>query len=191
MRRTLLILLMGLAVTAMGAANADPAPVDGTWQRHQDIFTFSGFTSHYSCEGLETKLKLLLAMVGARPGYHVAGACADPSPIGPRITVVRLKFDTLAPAASASAATSAPPEAGRGEWRTVDWNPTGPRELQPGDCELVEQFAREILPMFTTRDVENHMTCVPNAANLSGIRLKFNVLAALPEPKRATLAKTQ
>ena len=62
--------------------------------------------------------------------------------------------------------------------------PTSPRDFSSGDCELIEQFAHEILPVFATRGLENHMACVPNQANLSGIHLKFEVLAALPDAKR-------
>jgi hypothetical protein len=59
-----------------------------------------------------------------------------------------------------------------------------PREVRLGDCELVEQFRDKVLPMFTTRNVENRMTCVPNQLSGSVINLTFEVFAGLA-PYRA------
>jgi hypothetical protein len=59
-----------------------------------------------------------------------------------------------------------------------------PRELGLGDCELVEQFRDKVLPMFTTRDVENRMTCVPNQLSGTVINLKFEVFAGVAVGKK-------
>ena len=40
---------------------------------------------------------------------------------------------------------------------------------------------RELLPMFTTKDVVSRMSCVPNQVNYNGISLNVSVLGALPE----------
>jgi hypothetical protein len=190
MNRRSLVLVSVAAAFLSGAVAAEQLPVEGTWQKHDDTFSFAGFTTHYSCVGLESKLKLLLGMVGARPDFKVYGTCADALGAPSEIQVVRMTFYTLAPPGSAAPVSrlgvrsTATTEPGRGEWRAIDWTATRPRELTSGDCELVEQFEHEILPVFTTRGVESHMACVPNQANLSGIRLKFEVLAALPDVKR-------
>jgi hypothetical protein len=189
MQRLVLFLIWGLAVVAPdGARAADAAAVDGTWQRHDTVFTYTGQTSHYSCDALENKMRTLLRLAGARPGYRVVGACAERSRFGPQITTVRLSFAALAPAGGAGAGANAGTAAARGEWRAVDWRPRAPRELEAGDCELVAQFAQQILPLFTTRAVENRVVCVPHAVSLSGIELRFSVLAALP-PADAETAK--
>jgi len=210
-------LLLALAAPSGGtlAAAAQPpvsaatvaAPVEGIWQRHEQTFTFAGFTSHYSCEGLADKLKLLLQDAGARDVKAVGGGCFGPGGTeGPsRISSARLTFYTLAPvAAAAPAAPSKPaaapareigrkapllgkkaePQAGVGAWKTVKWSARSPRELDEGDCELVEQFARELLPAFTTRNVDSHMSCTPHQLSLGGVNLKFESLAGLPEPEQ-------
>jgi hypothetical protein len=98
----------------------------------------------------------------------------------------RTTFYTLVPAAvSPQAAASA---RGSGRWTTVEWRAGSPPVLAASDCELIDQFAREILPMFTTRDVDNQMKCVPWQETLGSIQLKFSVLAALPPATRATPA---
>jgi hypothetical protein len=59
-----------------------------------------------------------------------------------------------------------------------------PRELALGDCELVEQFRDKVLPMFTTRNVDSRMTCVPNQLSGSVINLKFEVFAGVAAAKK-------
>jgi len=65
-------------------------------------------------------------------------------------------------------------------WRPVALAARSPRELRTGDCELVEQFRRQVLPMFTTRNVEDHTTCIPHQNSGSVINLKFESLSAVP-----------
>jgi hypothetical protein len=37
-----------------------------------------------------------------------------------------------------------------------------PRDLAIGDCELVEHFRTQVLPLFGTRNVANNRTCIPH-----------------------------
>ena len=57
--------------------------------------------------------------------------------------------------------------------------PHKPPELATGDCELVEQFKSGVLPLFTTRHVEERTTCVPHQDSGSVIALKFESLRAV------------
>jgi hypothetical protein len=193
---------LGLALASLAAAAAD-APVEGTWQKHEYVLSYAGFTSHYSCDGLEDKLRLLLKEAGARPGAQVSATCSDFRGGPSRIATARMTFYTLAPGVPGSTPAATPaaparqlgrdapvlkktaePERGVGAWKSVDWHAGSPRELDLGDCELVEQFAREILPLFTTRNIEDRMSCVPHQLTLGSVQLKFGVLAALPEAER-------
>ncbi len=45
-----------------------------------------------------------------------------------------------------------------------------------GQCELLEQFNQKILPLFTTRNVDLHATCVPHQLEPLGTRLQAEVL---------------
>ena len=170
---------LALAVTlAPLAAPAADAPVDGTWQAHDYEFTFSGFSSHYSCNGVATVLRDLLRSAGARPGFRVTESCAAPGP--EPIVVARMRFETLS-----SGPPPAPPgqplSRGQGVWREVVLKGDGVREVA-GNCEVVQQFAKEVLPLFETRGVTSHMNCVPNDQILgNGIDLRFSVLAAAPD----------
>jgi hypothetical protein len=146
----------------------------GVWIKHDTNFQFLGFTTTYSCDGLADKLKSLLFAAGARrDAKAISGACSNGYGRPDKFAGARLMFYTLEPAASADSA-NAPVS---GMWRTVLFADRSPRDLRLGDCELVEQFRDKVLPLFTTRNVENGMTCLPNQLSGSVIRLKFEVFA--------------
>jgi hypothetical protein len=168
------------AIFAVGASSSTP-PETGVWQKHEYSFAFMGFTSTYSCDGLASKLKLLLIASGARPDAKAqAGACASGFGRPDKFARADLTFYTLAPAGAAEAAGSAPVD---GAWIPVALAYQQPRNLDRGDCELVEQFRSNVLPMFTTRNVENHTTCIPHQESGSVIDLKFESFSAPPKAK--------
>jgi hypothetical protein len=51
----------------------------------------------------------------------------------------------------------------------------------------VEQFRNNVLPMFATRNVDNHTTCVPHQESGSNISLRFESLAAVPKDPAAPI----
>jgi hypothetical protein len=174
-------LLISSAVVAAPASAGQP----GVWQKHQYSFDFLGFTSTYSCDGLADKLKLLLIAAGARHDVRSQpGACASGFGRPDKFARADLTFFTLAPGASDAApgatATASGGKPVDGIWRPVAFADRSPRELSTGDCELVEQFRNNVLPMFTTRNVDNHTTCVPYENSGSVINLKFESFAAPP-----------
>jgi hypothetical protein len=176
----------GLAAAALlcSAAMADDTrsatPADGSWQPHKFSFQYLGFTSTYSCDGLADKLKILLIAAGARgDAKSQPGACGSQFGRPDKFARAELTFYTLAPLDSNAAAEAKPV---KGVWRTVTFAARSPRDLQTGDCELVEQFLGQVLPMFTTRSVVNNCTCVPHQQSGSTLNLKFESFAELALP---------
>ena len=170
------LLSAGAALADLAAAPAEHAA--GVWQKHEYAFQFMGFTSTYSCDGLADKLKALLIAAGARADAKAtAGACAEGYGRPDKFARADLTFYTLAPDSAA-----APADAKRvdGTWRAVSFMQRSPRALQIGDCEVVEQFAHSVLPMFTTRNVDNQTVCVPKQESGSDIRLKFDSFVPAP-----------
>ncbi len=187
-------------LVAPGAAFADappPAPVHvaGSWQKHQYSFQYMGFTSTYSCDGLADKLKVLLLAAGARADVKSQpGVCASPYGRPDKFARADLTFYTLQPldsgaikdlgaANDAQPANAPPPQAVKpvdAIWRQVTFAARSPWQLHVGDCELVEQFRHEVLPMFATRNVASATTCIPHQESGSVINLKFESLAAAP-----------
>jgi hypothetical protein len=185
--------LIGAALLASAAAFADDASLRGAgvWQKHEYSFEFMGFTSTYSCDGLADKLKMLLIASGARPDAKArAGACASGFGRPDKFARADLTFYTLAPAGS-DTSDSKPVD---GTWIPVTIAPHRPRELDTGDCELVEQFRSNVLGMFTTRNVASRTTCVPHQLSGSTIDLKFESFVAPakpPRPKHAAMVPSE
>ncbi len=183
-------LIMGITLTCAAVA-AEDAPVPGIWQARTVQITYMGMTSHYSCDGLEGKLQLLLGLAGVGPHAQVRASCSNPMGGPSRITTARLNFHVLVPADVVKNAPSAPADGVAaaevvsipGVWKLVTVSERAPFGIQGGDCELVEQFIREILPLLTVRNVDSDMRCIPHQETIGGIRLRFEVFTTPPIPK--------
>jgi hypothetical protein len=194
-----LLLLVACACPLAVAETETAAQAPAIWQNHELDFTFMGFTSHYSCDGLADKMRLLLVTAGARPDAKATpGNCIRfdrPDPFAR----VHLRFATLAPisgdgpagsnAADAKAAGNgaAAGETVAGSWRTVRFAEHRPYDLGAGDCELVEQFKKTVLTNFTTRNVSSGPSCLPHETTVGQPNLSFEVLAP-PAPDKGEKA---
>lgn len=181
------ILALGAALSATVAAAADVpagAAVAGVWRVHDMTFAYMGFTSRYSCDGLAARLATLLTLAGARPGFRAVPGCARPPGGVDTMATARLHFEALVPADGAPAR----PDEARiaGSWRTVQWGATGQPGLDPGDCELIVQFVREVLPAFAPRRVEDRSRCLPHQATVAPVAVHFEVLTPVAAPSTPT-----
>jgi hypothetical protein len=172
-----------LLSTAIHADESAPSGGPGTWQSHKYTFQFLGFTTTYSCDGLADKLKIVLLAAGARSDVKsVPGACASGFGRPDKFARADLTFYTLTPADSGTGAGAGV----QGAWRPVTFAARQPQRLALGDCELMEQFRQQVLPMFTTRNVVSNTTCIPHQESGSNIDLKFDSFTAVPGKKHAT-----
>jgi hypothetical protein len=180
---TSMALLCGAAAPwSAFADDAAASPGPGVWQKHIYTLQFMGFTTTYSCDGLADKVKVLLIAAGARPdSKSQPGVCSKGWGRPDKFAQANLTFYTLEPAGADSSAGGAPVN---GSWRPVIFAVRSPREVGTGDCELIEQFRSLVLPMFATRNVDDHTTCVPHQDSGSVINLKFESFAALPAKNR-------
>jgi hypothetical protein len=172
--------LLVLPWTASVADDPSIAPTrePGIWQTQKYNFQFLGFTTTYSCDGLADKIKVLLIAAGARADSKVRpGACSRGFGRPDKFASATLTFYTLAPVGAASGAAGPRVD---GTWRSVTFASRSPRQLEIGDCELVEQFRTNVLPMFATRNIDDRVTCVPHQQSGSVINLKFESFAAAP-----------
>ena len=186
------LLLCALASVGMGgisiarsasAAEAPPAeaPIKAHWITHEFNLTYMGFTTHYTCDGLQSDLREILLQLGARKKdlkVRQAG-CSNfngPSPM----PGVRGSFSVLVPDEADT------PASVRAQWRPLDLM----RKLNynsdlTGNCELLEQVRREILPMVSSRNVNIVTDCFPHQASVGGVSFKLDVLLPVEAPRGA------
>jgi hypothetical protein len=189
----LVIVAVCLAVWAGAPAWAEP-PAAGSggetavWTPKELRFTYMGFTSHYSCDGLRDKISSTLLKFGARKDLVVneiscGAGMGRPSPF----PAVSIKMNVLTPApdkTDPNAAAATPTVTTH--WKLVDLAASRDPLDVAGDCELIEQIKQRILPLFTARDVEYKSSCVPNQLQLGSTQLKAQFLIAdAPAPKAA------
>jgi hypothetical protein len=162
------------------ASVADDTPAKGVWQKHEYRFSFFGFTTTYSCDGLADKLKLLLVAAGARmDAKSQPAACTNGFGRPDRFASAYLTFYTLA---AAGADQVNDPGTVNGNWRVVKFLPRTPSQLGLGDCELIEQFRDRLLPMFSTRNIDNRTSCIPHQLSGSDYSLTFDSFAIDTKP---------
>ena len=172
--KTWLGVLIVVATGCQPLAQASEAPVAAAWQRHEIEFVYMGFTTRYSCDGLRDKMKLLLRTLGARPGFEVATqACSSRPSRVDAFPHVRLVFEAPQVVQAGGGSAGEPTVA---RWRPVTLAQYKPRELEKGDCELVEQFRNRVLRAFVTRRLEGDINCIPHQLTGSRFDLHFDVL---------------
>ena len=172
-------------VEAVPLAGDSPGGEPGGWRNQKIELVYLGFTSHYSCDGLQSKLELLLKQLGARQGFKVVSYGCDRGYGTPsRFPAARLEFATLQPLGDAALTSTAATDAATGEpavpgaWRSVELSPRRPFELQDGDCELMEQVRDKVLPLFAIRNLEARLSCVPHQ-DTGPFSLQMQVFAPL------------
>lgn len=159
-----------------GSAAEPPPAVDAFWVERRVEFDYMGLTSLYSCDSMREKLVRLLKLVGARRDIEVTtSGCADTySGITPFIHA-RLHFHS--PRLSKPADHGIEPTPAPSHWTPVRLEPGYRSAVDPGDCELVEQFDKQLLKYFEVRNVESRFFCVPHALPGPGaMRLNFEAL---------------
>lgn len=145
--------VLGAVLTSSASAALAQAPA--AWREHEFDFTYMGFTTRYSCDGLRYKVGLILGALGAREhpqiratGCEIRGGVA----IAPRVHV-RVAFPE---------ATTADGGTFVAEPDTVVLAANRPHGLAAGDCELVEQLRERVFPQLGVDVVAGRTGCVPH-----------------------------
>jgi hypothetical protein len=182
--------LAGVGVLfAMPLWAADPpvgSPLQAVWKEQRLDFSYMGLTARYSCEGLRDKMRSLLLDLGARRDLQVSlQACDESAPVRTGYVAPKLSLVFSSPALPDPAAKPAHP----GDLQPVDahYEPftltsDAFKNYNVGDCELVEEFAREILPRLTARVVKEDITCIPYQATGSRFFVRGEILRAAKVP---------
>jgi len=175
--------LTAVAVLTCASAWANPQADESAasgresavWAPKELNFAYQGFTTKYSCDGLQDRMRRVLIKLGARPDLRVRGyGCTrlvGPDPFAG----VSIKMNVLQPAGK-QGGPAVPVH-----WQSVDLL-TGLYEHDPvdaaADCELIGQIKQKVLPLFATRNVDYRSTCEAHHLVPGGTRLKAEVLVA-------------
>jgi hypothetical protein len=164
---------------------ADPvigSSMPAVWKEQHLEFSYVGRTARYSCEGLRDKVRSLLLDLGARRDLRVSLYACDESEslrgayIGPRLSLV---FSTPAlPDASAKPQHTGDLIPVNARYEPFTLTSDAFRNYGVGDCELVEEFARDILPHLSIRNVTQDITCIPYQASGSRYFIRGEILRA-------------
>jgi hypothetical protein len=165
------VVLAGPVLAAVSPTDAMGTPAQ--WHDQKLEFTYSGFTAFYTCDGLESKVRLILLTLGARADAKVhAQACDRASNKPNRFAWVKTEFSSLAPAAS----DAMPKDTVQAAWTVVQIAPNRPTEMGMGECELMEQMRPIIEKGFALRNTAYQTNCVPKQISVGDYSLKAEAL---------------
>jgi hypothetical protein len=167
-------------------------PMPAVWKEQHVEFSYTGRTSRYSCDGLLEKVRAMLLDLGARRDVKLTPLhCADAEPMhgpmhgdggGSRIKIV---FSSPA----RPEAVDKPLHPGDLAVTDARFEPftimsDAFRNMGIGDCELVQEFTRQILPRLAVRDVRQDILCVPYKPSASRFFVRGEVFKSLPHAER-------
>ncbi len=169
-----------------GQQGSEAAPKElAVWTPKEVQFTYMGFTTTYSCDGLRDQIREWLLQLGARKDdlkvYETP--CSGPPDRPNPFPGVKIKMSVLTPAPSTESDVSHMVQA---QWKTVKLPYRESGINAAGQCELLEQFKKTILPLFTTRNVELVATCVPHQLTPLGTKLQADVLVTNQKERQAS-----
>ncbi|HEY1898422.1 MAG TPA: hypothetical protein VGG49_01360 [Steroidobacteraceae bacterium] len=190
------ILAAGLGMSAARAADTASVPATSVaspaahWVQRKLSFTYMGFTTHYSCDGLRDNVREVLLALGARKKdlqIHSTG-CTRLTGAPEPFPGVSVRFSVLVPATPDEIGKVGDTTAHATRWQTVDLARLRGFEFDQGQCELLEQLKKQALPLFTTRNLLYHSSCVPHQVSIGNIQFSVDVLRPLPAPTDAAPA---
>jgi hypothetical protein len=162
---------LGMTVTAVATA-AEPAAAPAQWHKQALKFDYSGFTTFYSCDGLEGKVRDILLTFGARKDAKVRATGCSEGPNRPsRFAWVSAEFSSLAPAADPAAA-----DVVKAGWARVQLAPNRPSYMGAGECELVERMRDLLQKGFALRNTEYRAACTPHQVSVADYSVTTEVL---------------
>ena len=202
LRSTLLAVLCAMPGLLPGARAAEPGtpePVQAIWKDQEFAFYFQSQTTFYSCSSLEAKLERILKTLGAQARVKVRSVDCQSGPVRmPRVFVnARTPVEATPQAIADREKGKSKRELAarvRGEpedlealapfpahWQRVSLS-RGAVDLEPGDCELIDELRRKVLPKLAVRIVQDGTHCTPHQLALGQPQLQVDALVALPKP---------
>jgi hypothetical protein len=193
---------------SVAVASETAAPVvQAVWKLQTFDFHYQSFTTFYSCSSLSEKVRRILVELGGdeQTKVRVSGCEAGSSiALMPLVRVTMASPVEATPEALAELQKTRPvrelaARVRNDRSKNVDLNAhvdidaqfpalwkrvslsRGALGLSPGDCELIEQIERKVLPKLAVRVVASDMRCMPNQLSMGQPKLEVDALADLPK----------
>jgi hypothetical protein len=168
---------VGLMFAASGwSAGPDTGgPTRAVWKEQRLSFFYMGRTSRYSCDGLRDKMRAMLLDLGARRDLSVTAlGCED--------AAAQVRGGSSGPSLAIVFSSLHPGDLGAVDARFEAFTITSDafRNMEIADCELVEEFAHQVLPKLATRNLKQDITCVPFQQSGGRFLIRGEVLRPLP-----------
>lgn len=206
--RLIRALLIACCLFPVAHAADSPQPVEAVWKAQEVTFFFQSFRTFYSCDSLEGKLAQILKELGATARVRVSAAnCAGGVVTSPRATIqvispVPATADAIAelkedqPTRELIARVRGESEVATefikpfpAQWQRVEIGGRGDQYLQAGDCELIDQVRRWLLPKLNVRVIEENAPCPTGSPSFGAPSLVVEALVRMPDPDEAPAAK--
>lgn len=173
---------LGFIVLVFGSAAAWSAgeTTQAVWKALDTMFTYSGFTSYYSCDGLADRVRDVLRQLGAR-NLKVYGLGCNLGPsVAPSVRIMGEIPVEATPEALADIAKfreqhskdavvktgSAVPDEFAATRRIVTLSSRRDVGIESGDCELLEQMKGRLFPDIGVKVVNSQLRCMPRQVDI-------------------------
>lgn len=196
-----LAVLLALCPAAL-LAESSAEEVTAVWKAQQVNFEYRGYSTTYSCRSLQDKLEIILRTVGARENVRLQSYVCDEmagiarfqismqSPVVAseenirELTTHDSKDELVARVNGEQLPSANDLERFPAVWKEVSFARNRYMRLERGDCELVQQLRRQILPRMSVRIVTDKTnSCSSAFGNVGSPRLTVSALV----PAKAAL----
>jgi hypothetical protein len=200
-----------IATVGASTARAGDVPhyghIEAVWKAQSIVLEYRSAGRHYSCGILEYKIKMILRRLGAHDQLKVRPyACRDlaararfevymESPVEAtaenihEITHYDSEDELVARVRGVQLPSPADVERFPAAWESITFRRDRKLDLDAGDCALVQQLRRQILPRMSvqvTRDIKG-VDCSQELTGIMGPRL--TVLALVPASASQELSR--
>ncbi len=184
-RNLILGLMFASGAAAASVASAADQSQPAKWVTRDVNYTYQGFTSQYSCDGLRRNVVTIMRALGARKSDLKIEITPCAAPGISQISFspgVRGTISVLVPA-TADEISRADPDIVPAHWQNINVVRAKNLDTTRGSqCELLEQSKRYLLPLFSTRNLDFSSACVPNQIAVGSVTFKVDVLQPDAKP---------
>jgi len=145
------------------------------WEHHHAKINYVGFTTLYTCSGLESKVQGILEFLGARHDMTVrATGCMGGPEIPTHNAFVEADFYSPTPVADGSA------DAVAARWTSFQITYQHPIFMGSGDCELIQSMKETFEKNLAVRGLAYYTDCFPHEVHDDDFKVGGEALEVMP-----------